>query len=193
MPFTVFSLSLSPSPRTLPLLLSPFFPPSDIAEPNPPTGLTIDVDGLDLVVTWDEPFSLVGEDLCYIITIMNRGNVLQEEVTVNTTRFVLSELIGERDCAEYVFTVFSRNGFSKSLSAVTGRANIPTGRIKINELSLSLFLTLSLSLSLSLTLSLSHSLTLTYLSLPQPLSSLVPLRISSCTCIQRMRYTYYYA
>ena len=147
MPFTVFSLSLSPSPRTLPLLLSPFFPPSDIAEPNPPTGLTIDVDGLDLVVTWDEPFSLVGEDLCYIITIMNRGNVLQEEVTVNTTRFVLSEPIGERDCAEYVFTVFSRNGFSKSLNAVTGRANIPTGRIKINELSL--FLSVSLSLSLT--------------------------------------------
>ena len=77
-----------------------------------------------------EPFSLEGEELSYVITIMNRGNVVEDGVTVNTTRYVLSEPIGERDCSEYVFTVFSENNFSKSRNAITGRANIPTGRIK---------------------------------------------------------------
>ena len=115
-----FTSFLSPSP----------LPYTHIAEPNPPTGLNIVADGLDLVATWDEPFSLEGEELSYVITIMNRGNIAEDDITVNTTRFVISEPTGERDCSEYVFTVFSKNGFSKSVNAITGRANIPTGRIK---------------------------------------------------------------
>ena len=116
--FTFF-LSLYPLPCS--------FPACYIAEPNPPTGLSLDVDGLALVATWTEPFSLEGEDLSYVITSMNRGNVVEDGVTVNTTRYILSEPVGERDCSEYVFTIFSENSFSKSRNAITGRANIPTG------------------------------------------------------------------
>ena len=114
-------------------LWKPYSPPppffTHTAEPNPPLDLIITVDGLDLVATWNEPFSLEGEELSYVISIMNRG-VAEDEVTVNTTRFVLSEPTGERDCSEYVFIVFSKNGFSKSMNAISGRTNIPTGRIK---------------------------------------------------------------
>ena len=75
-----------------------------------------------------EPFSLEGEDLSYVITIMNRSNVVEDGVT-DTTRYVLSEPIGERDCSEYTFTVFSENSFSKSRKATTGRANFPKCRL----------------------------------------------------------------
>ena len=83
-----------------------------------------------------EPFSLEGEDLSYVITIMNNGNVVEDGVTVNT-RYILSEPIGERDCSEYIFTIFSENSYSKSRNGITGRANIPTGRLSNLPLSLS--------------------------------------------------------
>jgi hypothetical protein len=102
----------------------------------------VGADGLALVATWEEPFSLEGEDLSYVITIMNNGNVVQNGVTVNTTTYVLSEPIGERDCSEYQFTVFSRNSFGKSQTGMTGVANIPTGWKNSNSLSLSLSLSL---------------------------------------------------
>ena len=99
------------------------------AEPNPPFGLNTAVDGLNLVLTWREPFSLEGEELSYVVSITNTVSSDMEEVSVNTSRYVLTEPIGERDCAEYQFTLFSKNDFSKSINAVTGRANIPTGKI----------------------------------------------------------------
>jgi hypothetical protein len=98
-----------------------------VAEPNPPTGLMLNPEGLALVATWEEPFSLEGEDLSYVITIMNRGNVVQDGITVNTTTYVLSEPIGERNCSEYAFTVFSENSFGRSRIGITGVENIPTG------------------------------------------------------------------
>ena len=96
-------------------------------EPNPPSDASVRPDGARLVATWSEPFSLEGEQLSYVIFITNTVTGAQKEVTVNTTRYVLSEPIGERDCAEYQFTVFSKNSFSKSQSGVTGRNYIPTG------------------------------------------------------------------
>ena len=97
------------------------------AEPNPPANLNITSDDLNLVLTWREPFSLKGEELFYVVSITNTASGIQKEVTVNTSKYVLTEPIGKRDCAEYVFTIFSRNGFSKSRNAITGRKNIPTG------------------------------------------------------------------
>ena len=97
-----------------------------VAEPNPPGDLNITVEGLSLVATWSEPFSLQGEELSYVITITNTDSGVQDEVAINTTRYVLSEPIGERDCAEYQFTVFSKNSFSKSQNGTTGRNYIPT-------------------------------------------------------------------
>ena len=78
---------------------------------------------------WSKPFSLEGEELSYIITIMNTANGVQEETTVNSTiyAFSVNEPIGERDCAVYMFTVFSNNSFSKSSTGVSGYENIPTG------------------------------------------------------------------
>ena len=81
---------------------------------------------MNLVATWSEPFSLEGEELSYIVSIMNVVTGDQKEVTVNTTNYVLSEVMGERDCAEYHFTVFSRNSFSTSQNGVTGVNYIPT-------------------------------------------------------------------
>ena len=79
-----------------------------------------------LVATWSEPFSLEGEELSYVVSITNTVTGAQKEVTVNTTRYVLSEPIGERDCAEYQFTIFSKNSFSKSRNGTIGRNYIPT-------------------------------------------------------------------
>ena len=103
----------------------------NIAEPNRPVGLNTTVDGLNLVATWSEPFSLDGEELSYVISITNTASGYQKEViTGNTSRYVLIEPIGERDCAEYQFVVFSENGYSRSKTNITGRKHIPTGTIK---------------------------------------------------------------
>ena len=100
-------------------------------EPAPPPSVSVDADGLSLVATWSEPFSLTGEQLSYVVSITNIATRAQEEVAVNTTRFILSEPIGERDCAEYQFTVFSRNSFSRSQIGVTERIHIPTSNYDV--------------------------------------------------------------
>lgn len=97
-----------------------------IAEPNPPVDMNITVEELSLIATWNEPFTLEGEELLYIVTITNTASGVQEEVTVNTTRYAFSKSFGERDCAEYQFTVFSRNSYSSSQIGVTERIHIPT-------------------------------------------------------------------
>ena len=81
------------------------------------------------MVVWSEPFSLKGEELSYIITITNTANRVQEEAVVNSTiyTFSIDEPIRERDCAEYMFTIFSNNSYSKSSTGVSDYENIPTG------------------------------------------------------------------
>ena len=82
------------------------------------------------MVMWSKSFSLDGEELSYIITIMNTANGVQKEAVVNSTIYTFSvdEPIRERDCAaEYMFTVFSNNSYSKSSTGVSGYENIPTG------------------------------------------------------------------
>ena len=88
------------------------------------------------MATWSEPFSLQGEELSYVITVTNTASEIQDEVTVNTTRYVLSEPIGERDCAEYQFTVFSKNDYSISMTSVDGWKNIPMGTVIIQIISI---------------------------------------------------------
>ena len=100
-----------------------------VAEPNPPVDLNITMEDLALVVTWNEPFSLEGEELSYVVFITNNSSGIQLKATVNTTTYVLSEPIGERDCAVYMFIVFSNNSYNKSVSSVSGHENIPTGTI----------------------------------------------------------------
>ena len=85
------------------------------------------------MATWSEPFSLQGEELSYVTTITNTASGLQDEVTVNTTRYVLSEPIGEKDCGEYQFTVFSKNDYSISMTNVDGWKNIPMGTVIIQR------------------------------------------------------------
>jgi hypothetical protein len=100
-----------------------------IAEPNPPVDLKITVEGSTLVAIWSKPFSIQGEELSYVITIMNTANGIQDEAVVKSTNYTLSvnEPIGERNCAVYMFTVFSSNSYSKSSTGVSGYENIPTG------------------------------------------------------------------
>ena len=127
-----FFLFLHPLPpplslcSSLPLTLLTMLYKNISGEPAPPPSVTVDADGLSLVATWSEPFSLKGEQLSYVVSITNTATRAQEEFNVSTTRFVLSEPIGERDCAEYQFTVFSRNSYSSSQIGVTERIHIPT-------------------------------------------------------------------
>ena len=97
------------------------------AEPHSPSNLDIAVDGLNLVATWTEPFSLDGEEISYVISITNMATGSSEEHTVNETRFIFSRAASQRDCQEYEFTVFSQNSFSKSNDSVSGKRNFPTG------------------------------------------------------------------
>ena len=85
------------------------------------------MDGLNLVATWTEPFSLEGEEISYVITVSNSGANM-DEVTVDTPTYVFTgPTTGPRDCAEYTFSIFSKNNFSKSVTGLSGRMNIPTG------------------------------------------------------------------
>ena len=85
------------------------------------------MDGLNLVATWREPFSLEGEEISYVITVSNSGANM-DEITVDTPTYVFAgPTTGPRDCAEYQFSVFSKNNFSKSVTGLSGRKNIPTG------------------------------------------------------------------
>ena len=74
--------------------------------------MNITVKELSLVATWNQPlnFTLEGEELSYVVTIINTASGIQE-VTVNTTIYAFSESFGERHCAEYRFTVFSENDY----------------------------------------------------------------------------------
>ena len=85
------------------------------------------MDSLSLVAKWNEPFSLQGEELSYVICITNKASGSQIKDTINTTTYVLFEAIGDRDCADYMFVVFSINSYNKSETGITGHENIPTG------------------------------------------------------------------
>ena len=83
--------------------------------------------GLSLVATWNEPFSLKGEELSFVVSISSDSNLIPNVVRVNTTKYVFSDIIGEMECAEYMFTVFSTNGYSMSWSSVSEWKHFPTG------------------------------------------------------------------
>ena len=86
------------------------------------------MDGLSLVATWSEPFSLEGEELSYVIFITGSGNLMQDDVNETDYEYVFSEPIGVMDCAQYVmFTVFSENEYSRSIANVSEWKNVPTG------------------------------------------------------------------
>ena len=89
------------------------------------------MDGLSLVVTWSESFSLQGEELSYVIFITGSDKLIRnDEVNVNETeyKYVFSEPVGEMDCTQYImFTAFSENGYSRSKANVSEWKNIPTG------------------------------------------------------------------
>ena len=106
-----------------------------VAEPNPPVNLSITVDGLSLVATWSEPFSLEGEQLSYIIFITSSSDLIQDaEVSVNESQYeyVFSESIEGMDCTQYImFTVFSENEYSRSIANVSERKSVPKGILLI--------------------------------------------------------------
>ena len=89
------------------------------------------MEGLALVAEWNEPFSLKGEELLYIIIITNTANGIEDEAIVNSTRYALSVDVPsrelERGCAVYLFTVFSKNSYNKSSTGVSEYKHIPTG------------------------------------------------------------------
>lgn len=87
------------------------------------------MDGLTLVAAWSEPFSIRGEELSYVVSITNIDVGMVNEVIVNTTNYTLTKQDGQHDCAEYQFTVFSKNGYSRSINAVSGREKFPAGNI----------------------------------------------------------------
>ena len=87
------------------------------------------MNGLSLVAKWNEPFSLEGEVLSYVIFIINNASGEQDKFNTNTTTYVLSKPLGERDCAEYVITVFSNNSYSMSTTNISGYGSIPTGNV----------------------------------------------------------------
>ena len=85
------------------------------------------VGGLTLVATWSEPFSLRGEELSYVVSITNIDVGMVKEVFVNTANYTLTKQDGQQDCALYQFTVFSKNDYSRSINAVSGRERFPAG------------------------------------------------------------------
>ena len=85
------------------------------------------VDGLNLVATWTEPFSLEGEDITYNVFITNTVTHAYKETVVNETTYALTESLGERDCAEYDFNIFSRNDYSNSTTGINQTKAVPTG------------------------------------------------------------------
>ena len=89
------------------------------------------MDGLNLVATWTEPFSLEGEEISYVVTVTNiDSKTVSVEYMINVTRFVFTQPVGGhgRNCKEFVFTVFSRNDFSNSITTVKGAKHIPSGK-----------------------------------------------------------------
>ena len=85
------------------------------------------MDGLNLIATWTEPFSLEAEEISYVISITKTATGITEEHTVNVTRFVFTAPAGPKSCQEYGISVFSKNDFSKSISGVFKKRNISTG------------------------------------------------------------------
>ena len=80
---------------------------------------------------WNEPFSLEGEELSYVISITNRAGGMAKEVIVNTANYILTmqDDYGQGNCAQYLFTIFSKNGYSRSSNAVSSRKEFPAGNL----------------------------------------------------------------
>ena len=96
-------------------------------EPYLPSDLIIRVNGLSLVAMWNQPFALRGEELSYVITIASLADGMMKEVTVNSTNYTLTKQDEQRDCVQYQFTVYSKNGYSRSSNAVSRREVFPAG------------------------------------------------------------------
>ena len=98
----------------------------------PPYDLTFLVNGLSLVAMWSEPFALRGEELSYIITIAPLVGGMVKEVIVNSTNYMytLTKQNEQCDCVQYQFTIYSRNGYSRSSNAVSHREEFPAGNIQ---------------------------------------------------------------
>ena len=100
-----------------------------VGEPYLPSDLTILVNGLNLVAMWNQPFALRGEELSYVITIapLNLIGGTVKEVIVNSTNYTLTKQDEQRDCIQYQFTVYSKNGYSRSSNAVSRSEVFPAG------------------------------------------------------------------
>ena len=91
------------------------------------------MDGLNLVATWTEPFSLEGEEIFYIVSVTNKDTgSTAVNVTLNETTYIFMKPLGAKNCEEYLFTVFSKNDFSKSITAVVDVRHIPAGKPQCN-------------------------------------------------------------
>ena len=95
-----------------------------VGEPYLPSDLTIRVNGLSLVAMWNQPFALRGEELSYVITI---SPLTMKEVIINSTNYTLTKQDEQRDCIQYQFTVYSKNGYSMSSNAVSRSEVFPAG------------------------------------------------------------------
>ena len=103
------------------------------AEPHPPSNLVLEVDGLNLVATWTEPFSLEGEEISYVVTVTNKDSgAAAVSITLNETTYFFMKPFGAHNCEGYLFTVFSRNNFSQSITAVNETGYIPAGKPQCN-------------------------------------------------------------
>ena len=103
------------------------------AEPHPPSNLVIEVDGPNLVATWTEPFSLEREEISYVVTVTNKDiGATAVKITINVTTYIFMKPFDAHNCEEYLFTVFSRNDFSESITAVKKTARILTGKSECN-------------------------------------------------------------
>ena len=98
------------------------------AEPHPPSNLNLEADGQNLVISWTKPFSFEGEEISYVVFIINIATGSIEEITLNMTRYDFEQPTNSHDCAEYQFAVFSKNDFSKSNTSINGTEYIPTSK-----------------------------------------------------------------
>ena len=98
------------------------------AEPSPPTNFVVDVpvQRVELHLSWMPGFSFEGEDVAFVITIVELFINNVTEFNINNLSIIFSQ---GRGCQEYMFIVHSKNLFGISINGSSATSIFPSGEL----------------------------------------------------------------
>ena len=96
------------------------------AEPSSPTNFVVDIQSVEVHLSWMPGFTFKGEDITFVITIVELDLNSVTELNTNNLSMIFSQGKG---CQEYRFTVHSENLFGRSINGSSATSTFPSGEL----------------------------------------------------------------